>query len=91
MLSLSAENREAAGVKAGDEVEIILELDNEPRIVAIPQDLAEVLSQEPAQKAAFDALSHSVRKEYVRQVEEAKTAETRNRRIPGIAAKPGDS
>ncbi len=91
MLSLSAENREAAGVKAGDEVEVMLELDTEPRIVAIPQDLAEVLSQEPARKAAFDALSHSVRKEYVRQVEEAKTAETRNRRIAGIVAKLGDS
>ncbi len=90
MLSLSAENREAAGVKAGDEVEVLIELDTEPRIVIIPQDLAEALSQEPAQKAAFDALSYSVRKEYVRQVEDAKAPETRNRRIAGIVAKLGD-
>jgi len=40
MLPLNAENRDAAGVKAGDEVEIALELDTEPRTVVVPEDLA---------------------------------------------------
>lgn len=91
MLPLSAENRKAAGVKAGDEVEVTIELDLEPRIVAVPGDLAAALSAKPGAAVAFDALSYTMRKEYVRQVEEAKAQETRDRRIAGIVAKLGAS
>ena len=91
MLSLSAKNREAAGVKAGDKVEVTLELDTEPRTVDVPDDLAAALSKKPGARAAFNALSYSMRKEYVRQVESAKAQETRNRRIEGIVAKLGSS
>lgn len=87
MLSLSAENREAAGMQAGDTVEVTLELDTEPRIVDVPADLTAALSQKTGAKAAFDALPYSVRKEYVRQVETAKAQETRDRRIAGIVVK----
>lgn len=90
MLPLSAEHREAAGVKAGDQVEVTIELDLEPRIVDVPADLAAALAQKPGATAAFDALSYSVRKEYVRQVESAKAQETRDRRIAGIVAKLTD-
>lgn len=89
LLPLSAERRQAAGVKAGDRVDVTLELDTEPRIVDIPADLAAELAKQPGAAAAFDALSTSVRKEYVRQVESAKALETRNRRIAGIVAKLG--
>jgi hypothetical protein len=87
MLPVSAEHREAAGVKAGDEVEVTLELDQEPRTVAVPDDLAAALAEQPGATAAFDALSYTLRKEYVRQVESAKAQETRQRRIAGIVAK----
>jgi antitoxin component of MazEF toxin-antitoxin module len=87
MLPVSQEHREAAGVKAGDEVEVTLELDTEPRTVDVPDDLAAALSEKPGARAAFDALSYTMRKEYVRQVESAKSAETRNRRVAGIVAK----
>ena len=87
MLPLSAENREAAGVKAGDQVEVALELDLEPRTVEVPADLAAALAEKPGATAAFDALSYTMRKEYVRQVESAKAIETRDRRIAGIVAK----
>lgn len=87
MLPLSAEHRDAAGIKAGDELEIILELDTEPRTVDVPDDLAAALAEKPGARAAFDVLSYSVRKEYVRQVESAKAQETRDRRIIGIVAK----
>jgi hypothetical protein len=86
MLSLSAENREAAGVKAGDEVEVTVELDEAPRTVEVPAVLAQALAQTPGARAAFDALSYSVRKEHVRQVESAKAEETRQRRIAKIIA-----
>ena len=87
MVSLSKANREAAGVKAGDQVEVTIELDLEPRIVDVPDDLAAALSDDAGAKRAFDALAYSKRKEFVRQVEEAKTQETRARRIAGIVAK----
>lgn len=90
MISLSKANREAAGVKAGDQVEVTLELDQAPRTVDVPDDLAAALAGKPGARAAFDALAPSMRKEYVRQVESAKAVETRNRRIAGIVEKLGN-
>jgi hypothetical protein len=87
MLPLSAEHREAAGVKAADEVEVTIELDQEPRTVEVPEDLAAALSEQPGARERFDALSYSARKEHVRQVESAKAQETRERRIASIVAK----
>ena len=86
MLPLSQENREAAGVKGGDHVEVTLELDLEPRTVEVPEDLRAALSGRAGAMQAFEALSFTKRKEFVRQVEEAKTQETRSRRISKIAA-----
>jgi hypothetical protein len=90
MISLSKANREAAGVKGGDQVEVTLELDEEPRTVAVPDDLVAALSAAGV-KETFDTLAFSKRKEFVRQVEEAKTQETRDRRVAGIVAKMGNS
>lgn len=90
LLPVSAEHRQAAGLTAGDQVEVTLELDQQPRIVDIPSDLAEALSAQPGLVAAFEALSPSARKEHVRQVESAKAPETRTRRIATIIAKLRD-
>lgn len=90
MLPLSAEHREAAEVKAGDEVEVTLENDLEPRNVALPEDLAAALAQKSGAREAFDASAPSKRKEFVRQVEDAKTEETRARRIASIVAQLGE-
>jgi len=87
LLPLAQEHRQAAGVQAGDTVEVTLTLDAEPRTVAVPADLAAALAQQPGATDAFAALSYSVRKEHVRQVESAKAAETRTRRIATIVAK----
>jgi hypothetical protein len=87
MLPLSQERRAEAGVMGGDTVEITLELDTEPRTVEIPEDLAAALAKKEGASAAFDALAFSARKEFVRQVLEAKAQETRERRITGIVAK----
>ena len=91
MLPLSAENRNAAGVKAGDTVEVTLELDTEPRTVAVPTDLAAALAKKPGAAEAFEASSYTARKEYVRLVESAKAAETRERRIAKIVTELGGS
>ncbi len=87
MIPLSKANREAAGVKGGDRVEITLELDLAPRTVDVPDDLAVALEAKLGARAAFEASAPSMRKEYVRQVESAKAAETRTRRIAAIVEK----
>jgi Domain of unknown function (DUF1905)/Bacteriocin-protection, YdeI or OmpD-Associated len=81
MIGVSAENRQATGVVAGDEVEVDLELDTEPRVVEVPADLAEALDGSPAARQKFDRLSYSHQLQHVLAVEGAKTAETRQRRI----------
>jgi hypothetical protein len=81
MVGVSAENREAAGVKAGDVLDVDIELDTEPREVTVPADLAKALRGDAAAKRFFDGLSYSKRQRHVLSVEGAKTPETRQRRI----------
>ena len=81
MLGVSAEVREQAGVQAGDELDIDVELDTEPRAVVVPADLTAALEANPAAKTHFDGLSYSNRRRIVLSIEGAKAAETRQRRI----------
>lgn len=87
LLPLSAENRAAAGVEAGDEVEVEVALDSAPREVEAPADLLGALEAAPRAREFFDALSYSLQRYWVLQIEGAKTAETRQRRIDGAVAK----
>jgi hypothetical protein len=79
LVPLAAEHREAAGVRAGETVVVDLEPDTAPREVELPADLAEAMDD--AARAAYDRLSYTHRKEWVRWVEEAKKPETRATRI----------
>jgi hypothetical protein len=81
LIGLNAENRTAAGVAAGDEVDVGIELDAEPREVEVPADLAEALAHDDVARANFDGMSYTHRKEWVRWIEEAKKAETRATRL----------
>jgi hypothetical protein len=81
MLPISAENRSSAGVAAGDEVEVDIELDTAPREVTVPPDLAEALERDVDAKRFFEELSYSQKQRHVLPIEQAKTAETRQRRI----------
>ncbi|TDE57172.1 DUF1905 domain-containing protein [Nonomuraea mesophila] len=90
MLPLSAENRRGAGLSAGDEVEVDIELDTAPREVTVPSDLAEALDRAPEAKAFFESLSYSRRRRYVLLVEGAKKPETRQRRVADAVAKLAD-
>ncbi len=78
-IPLAAEHREAAGVRAEQEVDVRIEPDLAPREVAIPEDLDAELDD--AARAFFTGLAPSHRKEWVRWVEEAKKPETRAARI----------
>lgn len=86
MLPIAAEHREAAGIQAGDLIDVRLEVDRAPREVQLPPDLAQALTESPGAKEAFDRLSFTHRKEHVRSVEDAKTDETRRRRIEKVVA-----
>ena len=78
-IPLAAEHREAAGLTAGDEVDVLIEHDPSPREVALPDDLAAAFDDDV--RAFFDGLAPSHRKEWVRWVEEAKKPETRAARV----------
>jgi bifunctional DNA-binding transcriptional regulator/antitoxin component of YhaV-PrlF toxin-antitoxin module len=81
MLGVPPEFREGAGVSGGDVVEIDLELDTEPRQVSIPADFATALARDARAKRFFDALSYSNKRRLVIPIEDAKAADTRERRI----------
>jgi hypothetical protein len=81
LLGLSNANRQAAGVVTGDEVEVEVDLDTEPRVVIEPADFARALDADPVARAAYDNLAYSHKREHVRAIESAKGPETRTRRI----------
>lgn len=81
MIPVSAEVRAGAGIGAGDEVDVDLALDTEPRTVTVPDDLAAALRRDPEARQVFDTLSFSHQRQHVLAIEDAKTPETRQRRI----------
>ncbi|MEU3461153.1 YdeI/OmpD-associated family protein [Streptomyces sp. NPDC006733] len=90
LLGLSHANRQAADVAIGEEVEVELELDTEPRVVVEPPDFAQALDADPLARATYNTLSQSRQREHVRAIESAKKPETRRRRIDkAIAALRG--
>jgi hypothetical protein len=80
LVPLSASHREAAGIAAGDTVEVSLEVDTLPRTVDLPEDLAAAL-QDAGVRAALDTLSNSRQRALADPVTQAKAPETRARRI----------
>ena len=70
-----------AGVRVGDSITVVVRNDEGPREVVVPVDLAEALARNGAARAAFEGLSFSHKREYVRSITEAKRPETRARRI----------
>lgn len=81
LLSVSAEVRDNAGVAAGDEVDVDIALDTEPRRVTVPPDLAEALAGDAEAKRFFDSLAYTQQRWYVTWLEAARKPETRQRRI----------
>lgn len=86
MLPVSAEVREAAGVAAGDDLDVEVALDTAPREVVVPPDFDAALNDDSAARATFDALSYSNKRRVVLAIEGAKAAETRARRIAKTVA-----
>jgi hypothetical protein len=73
--------REQIGKTFGDEVQVTLEPDTEPRLIEIPEDLSKEFKKDKDVKAFFDKLSYTHQKEYVTWINDAKKEETRQNRI----------
>ena len=86
LIPVSAEVRGQAGVSAGDNVPVDVVADAAPRRVEVPADLSAALGREPAAQQAFDRLSYSGQRRHVLAIEQAKTAQTRQRRIDKAVA-----
>ena len=87
MIPVSAENRSKAGIAAGDELDVEIALDTEPRVVEVPDDLAAALAADAAVQEAFDRLSNSNKRQYTEWVGSAKKPETRARRVAETVAR----
>lgn len=81
ILIVLKEIREKIGKTFGDEVEVILEEDNEPRVVELPMDFRKALDNDPVAKKAYEKLSYTHQREYMRAILDAKHEETRRSRI----------
>ena len=81
LMPFSSEHRAATGLTGGETIEVDVVLDDAPREVELPADLADALADAPAAAAFFETLSYTNRKTYVTWIEEAKKAETRTDRV----------
>jgi Bacteriocin-protection, YdeI or OmpD-Associated/Domain of unknown function (DUF1905) len=81
LIGVSADVREQAGVAAGDDVDVELELDTAPREVDLHPEFAQALDAEPEARRFFDGLSYSQRRWFAEPIGSAKSEETRQRRI----------
>jgi len=86
LIGISAANRVASGIAEGDIVVVDIKLDTAPRVVTQPPDLAKALRHDPEARAAFDRLPFGLKRKYVAAIDEAKTPETRQRRIARLVA-----
>lgn len=80
-MAVNKTTREGAKAKGGETVSVVMERDDEPRVITPPLDLARALRTNKDAQAAWEKLSYTHQKEYAAAVEEAKKPETRARRI----------
>jgi hypothetical protein len=81
MLLVRKDIRARIGKGPGDVVNVTLEEDTAPRVVAIPPELQAALAAEPAAAACFASLAYTHQREYVQWITEARREETRQTRI----------
>lgn len=81
LIPLSSERRAESQLKGGDAIEVELALDDVPREVVVPDDLSQALAGDAVAKAFFDKLAYSHKLRHVLAINDAKTPETRARRI----------
>jgi hypothetical protein len=86
LLGASAAVRAAAGIAAGETHTVTVEVDDAPRTVEVPDELAVALAASPTAAAAWAALSYSQQRRHVDPLAAAKAPETRARRVAATMA-----
>ena len=81
MVGINAAVRAATGLEAGHPVSVALTVATTPREVDVPQDLVDALAADDRARAFFGELSNSLQRYHVDLINEAKSPETRRRRI----------
>jgi hypothetical protein len=81
IMGVLKEIRQEIGKGPGDQVEIILEEDTEPRVIDIPDDLKKALESSPEAEIFFKNISYSHQRQWVNWIQKAKRAKTRRERI----------
>jgi uncharacterized protein YdeI (YjbR/CyaY-like superfamily) len=77
---VSAAIRKETGLVAGDAIHVELTVATAPRVVALPEDFA-LAMERAGVRGFYDALSNSLQRYHVDQINGAKSEETRIRRI----------
>lgn len=81
LISFSADRRAETGLKGGDAIAVELELDTAPREVIVPDELKAALASDAGAAAFFDSLSYSNKLKHVLSIADAKTPETKLKRL----------
>jgi uncharacterized protein YdeI (YjbR/CyaY-like superfamily) len=84
MMPVNRTLREAAGVKPGDIVVVVMQRDHEVRTVAAPAVLNKALAKNKAAKGTWEKLAFTHQKEMAVWIEGAKQEETRVRRLAKV-------
>ncbi|MDE1156402.1 MAG: YdeI/OmpD-associated family protein [Acidobacteriaceae bacterium] len=77
--------QKGAGAGLGDEAEVLLEPDLEPRPVLLTEELDAVLDEAEGLRDFYDGLSESMRREIGKWIEEAKSDSVRQKRAAQMA------
>jgi hypothetical protein len=86
MISISAAVRNATGLKGGDPIRVTLTAADAAREVNVPADFAAALAADERARAFFEKLSNSMQRYHVDNINAAKSADTRQRRIDKAVA-----
>jgi Bacteriocin-protection, YdeI or OmpD-Associated/Domain of unknown function (DUF1905) len=81
MISISAAVRNVTGLQGGDPIRVTLTVADTAREVNVPADFAAALAADERARAFFDKLSNSMQRYHVDNINAAKSADTRQRRI----------
>jgi Domain of unknown function (DUF1905)/Bacteriocin-protection, YdeI or OmpD-Associated len=84
LLPMRKGHRDAAGIEVGDAVSVLLELDEDERVVELPRELAALLRSSARLRARWDKLSFTHRREHAESIASAKRPETRARRLEAL-------
>ncbi len=81
LIQFNKQLQEGANAKAGDIVKVVFDADHQPRTVKVPRYLSKSLATNKKAKEAYEKLAYSHQKRFVDWVADAKTEETRHRRM----------